>query len=131
MTETSISTPAVTYCHIATSSFPGKGDDGCFLKRPWLRLTPIQIVTRAIWLYFLFNVSLREVERLMLERGVVVSYETIGLCRKRRNRYRALFCRRAFQRPIENFQKCIGDRLGQVRCRLSKLLIGVEPSTAY
>jgi len=27
-----------------------------------LRLTPIEIVARAIWLYFRFNVSLREVE---------------------------------------------------------------------
>ncbi|WP_449415621.1 IS6 family transposase [Ochrobactrum teleogrylli] len=38
---------------------------------------PIEIVARAIWLYFRFNVSLREVEEMMLERGVVVSYETI------------------------------------------------------
>lgn len=38
---------------------------------------PIEIVASAIWLYFRFNVSLREVEEMMLERGVVVSYETI------------------------------------------------------
>lgn len=38
---------------------------------------PIDIVARAVWLYFRFNVSLREVEEMMLERGVVVSYETI------------------------------------------------------
>lgn len=38
---------------------------------------PIDIVSRAIWLYFRFNVSLREVEEMMLERGVAVSYETI------------------------------------------------------
>ena len=38
---------------------------------------PISIVARAIWLYFRFNLSLREVEELMLERGVVVSYETV------------------------------------------------------
>jgi len=38
---------------------------------------PIDIVARAVWLYFRFNVSLREVEEMMLERGIVVSYETI------------------------------------------------------
>jgi putative transposase len=38
---------------------------------------PIDIVARAVWLYFRFNLSLREVEEMMLERGVVVSYETI------------------------------------------------------
>lgn len=38
---------------------------------------PISIVARAVWLYFRFNLSLREVEEMMLERGVLVSYETI------------------------------------------------------
>lgn len=38
---------------------------------------PISIVARAIWLYFRFNLSLREVEEMMLERGIEVSYETI------------------------------------------------------
>jgi putative transposase len=38
---------------------------------------PIDIVARAVWLYFRFNVSLREVEEMMLERGVAVSHETI------------------------------------------------------
>ncbi|MFD1227908.1 hypothetical protein [Pseudochrobactrum kiredjianiae] len=37
----------------------------------------ISIVTHAIWLYFRFNLSLREIEEMMLERGVEVSYETI------------------------------------------------------
>ncbi|CAN7681938.1 IS6 family transposase [Phyllobacterium sp. LjRoot231] len=49
---------------------------------------PIEIVARAIWLYFRFNVSLREVEEMMLERGVVVSYETIRRwCRKHSANY--------------------------------------------
>jgi putative transposase len=30
-----------------------------------------------VWLYFRFPLSFREVEELMLERGIVVSYETI------------------------------------------------------
>ena len=35
---------------------------------------PAEIIARAFWLHFRFNVSLREVEELMLERGVAVSY---------------------------------------------------------
>jgi putative transposase len=30
-----------------------------------------------VWLYFRFPLSLHEVEELMLERGVTVSYETV------------------------------------------------------
>lgn len=44
---------------------------------------PIEIVARAVWLYFRFNLSLRDVEEMLLERGIVVSYETIRRwCRK-------------------------------------------------
>ncbi len=35
------------------------------------------IIRRAIWLYFRFNLSFRDVEELMAERGVELSYETI------------------------------------------------------
>ena len=35
------------------------------------------IIKRAIWMYFRFNLSFRDVEELMIERGVDVSYETI------------------------------------------------------
>jgi putative transposase len=35
------------------------------------------IISRAVWLYFRFNLSFRDVEELMAERGVEVSYETI------------------------------------------------------
>ncbi len=38
---------------------------------------PPQIIAHVVWLYIRFNLSLREVEELMLERGVDVSYETI------------------------------------------------------
>ena len=38
---------------------------------------PPQIIAHVVWLYVRFNLSLREVEELMLERGVDVSYETI------------------------------------------------------
>jgi putative transposase len=38
---------------------------------------PPQIMAHAVWLYFRFPLSLRLAEELLLERGIVVSYETI------------------------------------------------------
>ena len=38
---------------------------------------PSSIIQRAVWLYVRFNLSLRDVEELMAERGVEVSYETV------------------------------------------------------
>ena len=38
---------------------------------------PVEIINHCVWLYFRFSLSFREVEELMLARGVVVSYETI------------------------------------------------------
>ena len=35
------------------------------------------IIGRAVWLYFRFNLSFRDIEKLMIERGNDVSYETI------------------------------------------------------
>ncbi|MFC8014157.1 IS6 family transposase [Streptomyces cinereoruber] len=44
---------------------------------------PVEVISHCVWLYFRFPLSLREVEELMLERGVVVSYETVRRwCRK-------------------------------------------------
>jgi putative transposase len=38
---------------------------------------PAEIIRHAVWLYHVFSLSLRDVELLLAERGVVVSYETI------------------------------------------------------
>jgi putative transposase len=38
---------------------------------------PVEIISHAVWLYFRFGLSLRDVEELLAERGVTVSYETI------------------------------------------------------
>ena len=35
------------------------------------------IIAHAVWLYFRFPLSLRLVEEMLLERGIVVSYETV------------------------------------------------------
>jgi putative transposase len=59
---------------------------------------PIEVIGHAVWLYHRFALSLRDVEELMVARGVVVSYETIRswcakfgpdyACRLRRRRAR-------------------------------------------
>jgi putative transposase len=38
---------------------------------------PARLIAHAVWLYFRFPLSLRLVEELLLERGIIVSYETI------------------------------------------------------
>ena len=40
---------------------------------------PPEIISYAVWLYFRFNLSHRDVEDLLAERGIVVSYEAIRL----------------------------------------------------
>ena len=38
---------------------------------------PAEIIAHAVWLYHCFSLSLREVELILAERGIVVSYESI------------------------------------------------------
>ena len=38
---------------------------------------PTELISHAVWLYFRFCLSCRDVEELLLERGVVVTYEAI------------------------------------------------------
>lgn len=38
---------------------------------------PADVIRRAVWLYFRFTLSFRDVEDLMAERGIDVSYETV------------------------------------------------------
>jgi putative transposase len=38
---------------------------------------PPEIIAHAVWLHFRFPLSLRLVEEMLLERGIVVSYETV------------------------------------------------------
>jgi putative transposase len=44
---------------------------------------PVEIISHCVWLYHRFPLSLREVEEMMLARGVLVTYESIHQwCRK-------------------------------------------------
>ena len=38
---------------------------------------PSSVIAHAVWLYFRFPLSLRLMEEVLLERGVIVSYKTI------------------------------------------------------
>ena len=44
---------------------------------------PAEVISHAVWLYHVFSLSLRDVELLPAERGIIVSYETVRRwCRK-------------------------------------------------
>ena len=56
---------------------------------------PTEIISRAVWLYYRFGLSFRDVEDLLAERGITVTYEAIrqwclrfGLDYARRLRHR-------------------------------------------
>jgi putative transposase len=60
---------------------------------------PAEIISHGVWLYFRFCLSYRDVEELLLVRGVIVSYETIRQwCRKFGQEY-ANQLRRRHPRP--------------------------------
>ena len=40
-------------------------------------LFPAEIIQHAVWLYFRFPLSFRDVEDLLAQRGIDVSYETV------------------------------------------------------
>jgi putative transposase len=41
------------------------------------RRSPAEIISHCVWLYFRFCLSDRDIEEIMAERGIVVTYETI------------------------------------------------------
>ena len=54
--------------------------------------TPVAVISCAVRWYFRFQLSLRDIEELLFERGVIVSYETI---RRWRDKFGADFAHRA------------------------------------
>ncbi|WP_443061763.1 IS6 family transposase [Streptomyces sp. NBC_00425] len=49
---------------------------------------PVEVISHCVWLYHRFPLSFREVEEPMLERGIVLSYETVRRwCAKFGQRY--------------------------------------------
>jgi len=70
---------------------------------------PIEIISHAVWLYFRFCLRFRDGEELLLERGVVVTYEAIRKwCHKFGQPY-ANQLRRRRPRPGDKWQM---DKMG-------------------
>lgn len=38
---------------------------------------PAELISHAVWLYRVFSLSFRDIELLLAERGVIVSYESV------------------------------------------------------
>ncbi len=56
---------------------------------------PPEIIQHAVWLYYRFNLSHRDIDDLLAVRGIVVSYESVRLwCNKFGPRYARRFKRR-------------------------------------
>jgi transposase-like protein len=60
---------------------------------------PSEVIRQAVWLYFRFTLSLRDVEELMAARGVEVSYETIRCWTLKFGRLYAQNLRRSRPKP--------------------------------
>ena len=65
----------------------GEADESGGMKPPpdphYRHRFSAEIISHAVWLYHVFSLSLRDVELLLAERGIVVSYETVRRwCRK-------------------------------------------------
>ena len=65
---------------------------------------PPEIISTAVWLYHRFSLSFRDVEDLMAQRGVVVSYESVRRwCLKFGPQYQRTLKRR----EIEGFRSVV------------------------
>jgi len=72
---------------------------------------PPEIISHAVWLYYRFCMSFRDVEDLMAERGITVSYETIRQwCWKFGTEYAQKLKRRCGR------DSCLKSRETPVRC---------------
>jgi putative transposase len=63
---------------------------------------PAEIIARAVWLHHRFGLSLREVETILAERGIIVSYESI--------RAWGLRFGRTFANALKKRRPCPGDK---------------------
>jgi putative transposase len=79
---------------------------------------PPEIISHAVWLYHRFSLSFRDVEELLAERGVVVTYETIRQwCQKFGPRY---------ARKLRRRQGQLGDIW-----HLDELFVNIQGKTHY
>jgi putative transposase len=63
---------------------------------------PPEIISHAMWLYFRFSLSYRDVEELMAQRGIVLTYETI--------RKWCLKFGQLYANTLRHHRPCCGDK---------------------
>src|SRR5258708_29901822 len=63
---------------------------------------PAEIISHAVWLYHVFSLSFRDVELLLAERGIIVSYETVRRCARNSARPSPAVCVDAARGPVTN-----------------------------
>ena len=79
---------------------------------------PSEIIQQAIWLYLRFTLSFGDVEDLLAERGIMVSYETV---RRWVNHFGTLIAADLRKRkPLSSCHR---------RCRVKPSLRNAEPSS--
>ena len=79
---------------------------------------PAEIISHAVWLYHAFSLSFRDVQLLLAERGIAVSYETVRRWSKKFGQHFARRLRRRRPRP--------GDRW-----HLDEVFIGIHGVQRY
>ena len=79
---------------------------------------PPEIISHAVWLYYRFCLSFRDVEDLLAERGVIVSYETV---RQWSRKFGAQYARRLKRRE---------GRLGDT-WHLDELFVKIQGELQY
>ena len=79
---------------------------------------PPEIIAHAVWLYFRFALSYRDVEELLAERGVIVTYETVRQwCRK---------FGQAYANELRRWRPQTGDKW-----HLDEVFIAINGATHY
>ena len=63
---------------------------------------PISIISHAVWLYYRFSLSYRDIEMLLFARGITVTYETI---RQSSNKFGALYVKKLKKRSLQKGDK--------------------------
>ncbi len=79
---------------------------------------PPEIISHAVWLYYRFCLSFRDVEDVLAKRGVIVSYETI---RQWSRKFGAEYARKLKRR-----EGCLGDTW-----HLDELFVTIQGERQY
>src|SRR6266498_3653262 len=77
---------------------------------------PAEIISHAVWLYYRFPLSYRDLEELLAERGIVLTYQTLRQCCRTFGQHSANQLRR---RPARTGDKC---HLDQVFLKINRKL---------